>query len=559
MGPAPDLLIGCGLAWFVAAAVVWGSGGGLERLIPGGLLVFALSLPHYGATLLRVYETREERQRYAFFAVHATVAVVLLFVVAVASPLVGSLVVTLYMTWSPWHYTGQNYGVLLMMLGRRGVSVDPRTKRFIHVSFALSFGLTFLALHAGDSGTVYAPASAAGTVYQLVPLGIPTRIAYVLFAGVALAYAVTTGVAVTRLARRGRFEDLLPALLLMATQALWFSIPVLARLTGAFDRAGLGPVYSAYGFLWIAGAHSAQYLWVTLHFAETSGRAPHRGRYLLKTACAGFTVWVLPGLIFAPYLLGGAFAHVSAANLALLTAATVNLHHFILDGAIWKLRDGRIARLLKRDPDPAAMAAPASNGRSALSVAFWVVGSICVVAGVFGYAEKEFGYRRAMERGDLHRAAVALDRLGWVARDGASERHQLAKHMLAAGNRRAGLLQARRSLELRESPQTWTLIAEDGEASRNWERAARAWDAAHALEPERARFLYRSGLAWSQAGEPDRAVERLSRAAELAPNESRIALSLARAARATEGQVGSEAVGVPEGLGLGSATPALKE
>jgi tetratricopeptide (TPR) repeat protein len=41
--------------------------------------------------------------------------------------------------------------------------------------------------------------------------------------------------------------------------------------------------------------------------------------------------------------------------------ALINIHHYVLDGAIWKLRDGRIARLLVSEeaPKPAETAAPA--------------------------------------------------------------------------------------------------------------------------------------------------------------------------------------------------------
>jgi hypothetical protein len=34
-------------------------------------------------------------------------------------------------------------------------------------------------------------------------------------------------------------------------------------------------------------------------------------------------------------------------GLLLLVNAAVNLHHFVLDGAIWKLRDGTVARILE--------------------------------------------------------------------------------------------------------------------------------------------------------------------------------------------------------------------
>jgi len=74
-GPAPDLILGCGLGYMAIFVVLVAGGADARSLIPLGLLplisVFA-GTPHYGATLLRVYEKRSERQAYAFFAVWAT-------------------------------------------------------------------------------------------------------------------------------------------------------------------------------------------------------------------------------------------------------------------------------------------------------------------------------------------------------------------------------------------------------------------------------------------------------------------------------------------------------
>ena len=58
--------------------------------------------------------------------------------------LVGSLLITLYLMWSPWHYMGQNYGIALMFLGRRGIRIDPNIKRLIHLSFITSFLLALI-------------------------------------------------------------------------------------------------------------------------------------------------------------------------------------------------------------------------------------------------------------------------------------------------------------------------------------------------------------------------------------------------------------------------------
>ena len=57
---------------------------------------------------------------------------------------------------------------------------------------------------------------------------------------------------------------------------------------------------------------------------------------------AGAAIWTAPVLLLAP----GVFGRVPYdLGLSALVAAAVNLHHFVLDGAIWKLRDGRVARI----------------------------------------------------------------------------------------------------------------------------------------------------------------------------------------------------------------------
>ena len=53
----------------------------------------------------------------------------------------------------------------------------------------------------------------------------------------------------------------------------------------------------------------------------------------------------------------------------LLVASVVNLHHFVLDGAIWKLRDGRVARVLLRTaegPGETGVGAATTQGSPAL-------------------------------------------------------------------------------------------------------------------------------------------------------------------------------------------------
>jgi tetratricopeptide (TPR) repeat protein len=67
-----------------------------------------------------------------------------------------------------------------------------------------------------------------------------------------------------------------------------------------------------------------------------------------------------------------AFHHDFASSFLIFTAL-VNIHHFILDGAIWKLRDGRIASLLLNSRDKISDAATDAGGSVAAAMR-WLVG-----------------------------------------------------------------------------------------------------------------------------------------------------------------------------------------
>ena len=94
-------------------------------------------------------------------------------------------------------------------------------------------------------------------------------------------------------------------------------------------------------------------------------------------------------------------------GLGLLTAAVVNLHHFVLDGAIWKLRDGRIARVLLL-ADRSGEVSTAGDERLVrwLGPAVLAGGAACVAVAFVSFWEPAAG-RRAEQRGDADRARVA--------------------------------------------------------------------------------------------------------------------------------------------------------
>ena len=543
-GSGTDLVLGCGIG-SMAVMMLHGALGGdvLAAWMPGALLILLFSLPHYGATLVRVYEDGAERRKYRVFSVWATVIVACAFAAGLYSHLLGSLLLTLYLTWSPWHYTGQNYGIALMLAGRRGAVVTPLAKRFLHLSFITSFLLTVFAIHSGQPGASYAPVSYGDTVFKLLPIGIPHAWAGVAIVVVGLVYLVAVLGAVLLMARASGLRAIMPTLILMATQALWFTLPVPIRY---WELAGEGSVfrslYTPYGFLWIAGYHAVQYLWITTYYATESEAAvraqPSAWRrrllFLGKATLMGYAVWTVPALVFAPGLLGQ-LPHES--GLALMVAAMVNIHHFILDGAVWKLRDGRVARvLLRAAPESSdAVEGPTPEGHPRgvpwVRRTSQVIGAVCLAYGALTFWAGDFGFSSSLARGEIPAARKAVQLLTWLGRDGPARRTELGRRLAGEGNPAAARAEFERSLALSPTARGYQSLGLLHEQAREWQQAASAYDSALELSPDHVSNLFRAGRAWLESGRPERAVPYLERAAEMAPEEKRIGLNLARARR----------------------------
>jgi len=533
-GPVTDLSLGCGLAYFFMAAVHLASGSRLSDAVPGGILILLFSLPHYGATLMRVYASAEDRAKYRLLAVHATGLLVVLLALGAHTAWVGSFLLTLYLTWSPWHYTGQNYGISLMLARRRGVEVAPDSKQWLYVSFVASYALAFFAMHGSQSDAAYAPVSHAAGGIRFLSLGIPHAIAsWAIRAAGAIYVAALLGAAAVLLRKGGSIRALGPVAMLVVTQAAWFVMPVFLRSTGWLENVpGSESPFSAYGFLWIASAHAVQYLWITVYFATAGSGGVGRWTFLGKSALVGFAVWTLPGLAFAPQIFGGTTYD---SGLALLVASVVNLHHFILDGAIWKLRDGRIAQVLLRSA-PSAPTPPIASNHGLLRGLGWAAGILSVAVAAVGFWESEFGFRRAISAGDLDRARVAIQRFAWLGRDGASKRNWVARELASRGDYAGAEVQLGRALAIESSGTAHELLGLVREQQQRWGEALREYEASLAIVPDNELTRERRAAVFIELGDPASAATELEGVLASNPRNDRARALLVRARLALRGK-----------------------
>jgi tetratricopeptide (TPR) repeat protein len=356
--PGLDMIVGCG-AWsapLLLLAYVSVSSNTLRWSLAFYALALFFNYPHYMATIYRAYHRSEDFNKYRIFTVHVTLLLVLTAVITHFWFGALPLIFTLYLTWSPWHYSGQNYGIFMMFARRAGAKPTSRERRTLYAAFLISYAILFLNFHTGRS-----------TDPMFVSLNIPGTLSSLLQIVLALAFVACSAYGLSRLIGQAGWREMVPSLTLFSTQFVWFLLPTVLSLGEGFSVP-----QSRYSTGVLAVMHSAQYLWITSYYARreatAEGRQSWRPFAYFAVLVAGGIALFVPG----PWIASHVF-HYDFTRSFLIFTALVNIHHFILDGAIWKLRDGRIANLLLDSQTKVADAARNAGGSVALALR-WLLG-----------------------------------------------------------------------------------------------------------------------------------------------------------------------------------------
>ncbi|HEV2991952.1 MAG TPA: tetratricopeptide repeat protein [Candidatus Angelobacter sp.] len=358
-GPWIDLVVGCG-AWSAPLLLVTAYVSGSKAShwsFAFYFLALLFNYPHFMATVYRAYHSYGEFTKYKIFTVHIALLLAAAGLVAhIWSPLL-PWIFTLYICWSPWHYTGQNFGLLMMFVRRGGLEATENERQALHISFIASFILLMLSFQTGASGDPL-----------ILSLALPAKFTLPARALLAAFFIASSGWALFSLARRNSWKALLPASTLVTSQFLWFLLPALIEL-----MSGKEVPQTRYSSGILAVLHSAQYLWITSYFqrkeALSAGKSSWSLPKYLMTLVAGGIALFVPG----PWIASRAF-HADFATSFLTFTALVNLHHFLLDGAIWKLRDSHIASLLLNKHEGGEEVASGSK-RGIVAAVRWLAGS----------------------------------------------------------------------------------------------------------------------------------------------------------------------------------------
>jgi len=286
-------------------------------------LATTVNYPHYMATYELAVRERVKRPRNFTWLLVTTPVMLAVAWAAVRWPAhVIIPLVRLYLTWSAYHYASQHFGIASMYSAKHGRPLNAGEKGLLRLSFVGVAVYMMCSLNMMAAETVEGAAPGFDRVEAILPRG-----AYPL-ALVVLAASVAAFVVADRRVRarttRG-FDSTVWTLAL--TNFIWFVVPNV-WLPGA-EAPWLGAPLAIWVPIALPFFHCVQYLGVAADRAR-SDQALRPIRWLALLVAAGLlcfegTIWALPRVSAVTYT-----------QAVLIVGSIINIHHFILDGVIWK-------------------------------------------------------------------------------------------------------------------------------------------------------------------------------------------------------------------------------
>ena len=316
------LIIGGGLSILVTALLSWGGRGfgpaavQLALLPSLPLIIFFANSAHFAASTVRLYTKPGAYRELRFLTLVFPLVTFVVLALAIAfAPVAGRPLQALYLTWSPYHYAAQAYGLAAMYCYRSGFPLLDSDKGLLRLACLAPFAHAFLA-----SPTVgidwFVPPGVLGAPLFVVARGAVTYALGVLTFALPIVWF-------GRAVLRERRAPPLISLLTVVSNGLWW---ITLNYYHAF--------YLATVF------HGLQYLAVVAIFYikdQESREAIPRG-WLSQlvgfyAACVAVAYALFQTLPFAFVALGFGLA-----ESLLLVTAVINVHHFVVDAYIWRLR-----------------------------------------------------------------------------------------------------------------------------------------------------------------------------------------------------------------------------
>jgi hypothetical protein len=337
MNPAIDMVLVCGgFFWFLAACyLVVG-----VKLDPQTALLLSIAGnvfftdAHQPATLYRVYSCARTRKQVGVPVTAWGVLVIALGGAALFSGPFTSLLLNITVAWSMQHLLAQSYGISLIYCYKRQYFMTEREKQSLWL--LIHTLLVFLLIRwFSVSPTKQLTFGFYLPEWQVLPEWVMTT------AGIAVQLSVLyfVGMVVRKWVRERKLFPI-PALVVVLTTV---SVPIM--FGGSRGNAIIG-IFMQNFF------HSAQYIVVTTAYFLKEKGLPEGVPFskiatqLWSKRCLSYFGFVLLlGLVLA-VALPAALSTVGFAHTAAIAYCVLNLHHYVTDAMIWKMRDPTVRKLL---------------------------------------------------------------------------------------------------------------------------------------------------------------------------------------------------------------------
>jgi hypothetical protein len=295
---------------------------------------------HFAASTVRLYTKPGARRALPFLSmIFPLIMFAALTLCMVFPDNAGNSFRSLYLSWSPYHYAAQAYGLAVVYAYRSGCKLTPADKRWLRWAALLPFFYAFLT--APGAGLFW---FVSKEQLQSVPILATTVHALVKILPVVGMLAPFLVFAKVWRSGNGPLP-IISGLCLIANGIWWFALTAMQA------------------FFWATIFHGLQYLVIAAIFHVREQTALPANRH----GAAWHAVWFYGTSLLLGYalfrILPAAFTLVGFGMVEsmLLVIAAINVHHFIVDAYIWRLRPGDSNRRVVEAATPAPASALAGE------------------------------------------------------------------------------------------------------------------------------------------------------------------------------------------------------
>jgi hypothetical protein len=280
------------------------------------VLLLLTSAAHFAASTVRLYTKPGAMSELPFVTMLLPLVSIAVLTLALLSPqVVGPHLQALYLTWSPYHYAAQAYGLAVMYCYRSGCQLTVGEKRALWWIALLPFLRAFVG--GANSGLGWFVPREFLISLPVVPgvLDLATRLLLV------FAFVLPVAFVLNRVRRKQVPVPLISLCVLIVNGVWWVVLDYIDA------------------FVWATIFHGVQYLAIAAIFHVKDRRAAPDNRH----GVAYHTLWfygmslALGYGLFYCWPLAYVLAGFGLAESMLLVIAVINIHHFIVDRYIWRL------------------------------------------------------------------------------------------------------------------------------------------------------------------------------------------------------------------------------